>query len=138
MHHWDPTLGQLAWARTIGFTLSGAMLAASASSAVQTLRLFARWAPGLALAQVAATYVIAATLLLRSQLPAHAGGAAICGVVRSALGPPFVDTWFEAWFLAGAALTALALCVARSLALADADDGWWDEHAAEDLGAKRQ
>ncbi|KJZ74763.1 hypothetical protein HIM_05880 [Hirsutella minnesotensis 3608] len=64
--HWDPTLDQAAWARTISFALSGVILVASANSAIQTFHLFSRWAPGLvrharanlalAVGQVAATY----------------------------------------------------------------------------------
>ncbi|KAF4506330.1 hypothetical protein G6O67_006427 [Ophiocordyceps sinensis] len=148
--HWDPTLDQAAWARTISFALSGVILVASANSAVQTFYLFARWTPGLlrhaqanlalAVGQIAATYVISASLLLRGQLPADAGGAAVGGVLRGALSPQFVDGWFEAWFLLGSALTALGLWVGRRLAGAGGGGGdeWWDDdYRAEEMGAKR-
>ncbi|KAK5997574.1 GPCR-type G 2-like protein [Cladobotryum mycophilum] len=89
--HWDPKLDQLAWARIISFALSGVILAASANSAVQTFHLFAKWTPGLlrhaqanlalAVGQVAATYVISAGLLLRSQLPGEAR-TVVGGVLR--------------------------------------------------------
>ncbi|KAG6057137.1 hypothetical protein E4U17_001661 [Claviceps sp. LM77 group G4] len=92
--HWDPALDQLAWARTISFVLSGLILLASANSVLQTLHLFSKWTPGLlrlrhahsqtnlalAVGQITATYVISASLLLRSQLPARAGGTAVAGV----------------------------------------------------------
>lgn len=145
--HWDPKLDQAAWARTISFALSGVILVASANSAVQTFHLFARWMPGLlrhaqanlalAVGQIAATYVISASLLLRGQLPADAGGAAVGGVLRGALSPQFVDGWFEAWFLLGSALTALGLWVGRRLA-GDGHEPWWDDdYGAEEMGAKR-
>ncbi|KAM4062158.1 abscisic acid G-protein coupled receptor domain-containing protein [Hirsutella rhossiliensis] len=148
--HWDPTLDQAAWARTISFALSGVILVASANSAVQTFHLFARWTPGLlrhaqanlalVVGQIAATYVISASLLLRGQLPADAGGAAVGGVLRGALSPQFVDGWFEAWFLLGSALTALGLWVGRRLAAAGGaggDEVWDDDYGAEEMGAKR-
>ncbi|KYK61852.1 G-protein coupled receptor [Drechmeria coniospora] len=140
--HWDPKLDQLAWARTISFALSGVILVASGNSAIQTFHLFAKWTPGLlrharanlalAVGQLAATYTISSSLLLRSQLPAAAGGAAVGGVLRGALSPNFVDGWFEGWFLAGSALTALGIWVGRKL---EGDD--WDEYGAEAMGAKR-
>ncbi|KOS16768.1 Golgi pH regulator [Escovopsis weberi] len=141
--HWDPALDQLAWARIVSFALSGAMLAASAGSAVQTFHLFAKWTPGLlrsaqavlalAVGQVAATYVVSAGLLLRSQLPGEAR-LAVGGVLRGALTPSFVDGWFEGWFLAGSAATALGIWVGRKLA---GDDDDWDDYAMEEMGAKR-
>ncbi|KND89080.1 Golgi pH regulator [Tolypocladium ophioglossoides CBS 100239] len=142
--HWDPKLDQLAWARTISFALSGVILLASANSVVQTFHLFAKWTPGLlrharanlalAVGQVAATYVISAGLLLRSQLPAEAGGAAIGSVVRGALSARFVDGWFEGWFLLGSVLTAVGIWVGAKVG---AGEDEWDDYRGEEMGAKR-
>lgn len=137
--HWDPKLDQLAWARTISFALTGVILLASANSAIMTFHLFAKWTPGLlrhahanlalAVGQVAATYVISASLLLRSQLPSEARSA-VGGVLRGALSPAFVDSWFEGWFLAGSAVTGVGIWLGRKMAEED-----WDE--GDDVGAKR-
>ncbi|XWW93351.1 hypothetical protein V2A60_001284 [Cordyceps javanica] len=142
--HWDPKLDQLAWARIISFALSGVVLLASANSALQTFHLFARWAPGLlrhaqanlalVVGQVAATYMISASLLLRSQLPLEARSA-VGGVLKGALSPVFVDGWFEGWFLTGSALTVLGLWLGRRLSGGRDDD--WDDYSSEEMGAKR-
>ncbi|GAB0134013.1 hypothetical protein EsDP_00002400 [Epichloe bromicola] len=142
--HWDPELDQLAWARTISFALSGVILLASANSAVQTFHLLAKWAPpgrlrharaslALAVGQVTATHVISASLLLRSQLPARAGGA-VTRLLQGAPSPGFVDRWFETWFLLGCALSALGIWMGRKLSRFDDD---WDDYGAEEMGAKR-
>jgi hypothetical protein len=145
--HWDPSLDQLAWARTISFALSGVILLASANSVVQTFHLFAKWCPGLlrhahanlalAVGQVAATYVISASLLMRSQLPAEVRTAVGRGVLRSSLSPSFVDSWFEGWFLLGSALTAMGICLGRTLSGPRWGDDELDEYAMEEMGAKR-
>lgn len=141
--HWDPKLDQLAWARLISFALSGVILVASANSAVQTFHLFAKWTPGLlrhaqanlalAVGQVIATYVISASLLLRSQLPSEARSA-VGGVLRGALTPAFVDGWFEGWFLLGSVVTAVGIWVGRKIGAAE--EGW-DDYGMEEMGAKR-
>ncbi|KAG6258135.1 hypothetical protein E4U24_003211 [Claviceps purpurea] len=147
--HWDPALDQLAWARTISFVLSGFILLASANSVLQTLHLFSKWTPGLlrlrhahsqtnlalAVGQITATYVISASLLLRSQLPARAGGAAVAGVLHGALSPAFVDRWFETWFLLGSLLTGLGIWMGRKLMRFG--DEWEDDLGMEEMGAKR-
>lgn len=140
--HWDPKLDQLAWARIISFALSGVILLASANSAIQTFHLFAKWTPGLlrhalgifslAVGQIFATYVISASLLLRSQLPGEASSA-VGGVLRGALTPQFVDGWFEGWFLLGSAITALGLWIGRKFG--GEDD--WDDYSSEEMGTKR-
>ncbi|KAM0264883.1 hypothetical protein ACHAQJ_000399 [Trichoderma viride] len=142
--HWDPKLDQMAWARIISFALSGVILVASANSAIQTFHLFAKWTPGLlrhaqanlalAVGQVAATYVISASLLLRSQLPTEARSA-VGGVLRGALTPAFVDGWFEGWFLLGSVVTALGIWVGRKIGGMGDDE--WDDYAMEEMGAKR-
>ncbi|KAL6864256.1 Abscisic acid G-protein coupled receptor domain-containing protein [Trichoderma novae-zelandiae] len=144
--HWDPKLDQMAWARIISFALSGVILVASANSAIQTFHLFAKWTPGLlrhaqanlalAVGQVAATYVISASLLLRSQLPSEARSA-VGGVLRGALTPAFVDGWFEGWFLLGSAVTGLGLWLGGKIG--GGNDGDWDldGFGMEEMGAKR-
>lgn len=142
--HWDPTLDQTAWARIISFVLSGVLLLASANSALQTFHLFARWTPGLlrhaqanlalVVGQVAATYMISASLLMRSQLPLEARSA-VGGVLKGALSPVFVDGWFEGWFLTGSAVTALGLWLGRRLSGGRDED--WDDYGNEEMGAKR-
>jgi hypothetical protein len=140
--HWDPKLDQIAWARTISFLLSGVILAASANSVVQTFHLFAKWMPGLlhhaqanlalAVGQIAATYVISASLLMRSHLPGEVSSA-VGGVLRGALSPGFVDGWFEGWFLLGSILTGLGIWIGRKLA----GEEEWDDYGMEEMGAKR-
>ncbi|CAM1509932.1 Fc.00g002670.m01.CDS01 [Cosmosporella sp. VM-42] len=140
--HWDPKLDQIAWARTISFALSGVILLASANSVVQTFHLFAKWMPGLlhqaqanlalVVGQIAATYVISSSLLLRSHLPV-ALGSAVGSVLRGALSPGFVDGWFEGWFLLGSLLTAVGIFIGRKLS----GDEEWDDYGLEEMGAKR-
>ncbi|KAL7918488.1 Abscisic acid G-protein coupled receptor domain-containing protein [Trichoderma austrokoningii] len=143
--HWDPKLDQMAWARIISFALSGVILVASANSAIQTFHLFAKWTPGLlrhaqanlalAVGQVIATYVISASLLLRSQLPSEARSA-VGGVLRGALTPAFVDGWFEGWFLLGSLVTAVGIWVGRKIGGVNGEEGW-DDYGVEEMGAKR-
>jgi hypothetical protein len=144
--HWDPKLDQIAWARQISFLLSGVILAASASSVLQTFHIFAKWAPGLLyqaqanlallIGQITATYVISAALLLRSNLPKDVGRS-VGDALESALEPGFVDRWFEGWFLLASAATAAGIWVGRKIA---GGDGGWDErdeYGREEMGAKR-
>ncbi|KAK4252165.1 Abscisic acid G-protein coupled receptor-domain-containing protein [Corynascus novoguineensis] len=142
--HWDPKLDQIAWARQISFLLSGVILAASANSVLQTFRIFAKWAPGLLyqaqanlallVGQVAATYVISAALLMRSNLPKEVGRT-VGDALESALEPEFVDRWFEGWFLLASAGTAAGIWVGRKVSGGFGDE--WDEFAGEEMGQKR-
>lgn len=142
--HWDPKLDQMAWARIISFALSGVILLASANSALQTFHLFAKWTPGLLrhaqanlaliVGQVTATYMISASLLMRSQLPLEARSA-VGGVLQGALSPVFVDGWFECWFLTGSAATFLGLWLGRRLS--GNRDEEWDDYGGEEMGPKR-
>jgi hypothetical protein len=142
--HWDPKLDQIAWARQISFLLSGVILAASANSVLQTFRLFAKWAPGLLyqaqanlallVGQVAATYVISAALLMRSNLPKEVGRS-VGDALESALEPGFVDRWFEGWFLLASAGTAAGIWVGKKVSGGFGDE--WDEFAGEEMGQKR-
>jgi hypothetical protein len=142
--HWDPKLDQIAWARQISFLLSGVILAASANSVLQTFRLFAKWAPGLLyqaqanlallVGQVAATYVISAALLMRSNLPREVGRT-VGDALESALEPVFVDRWFEGWFLVASAGTAAGIWVGRKFSSGYGEE--WDEFPGEEMGQKR-
>ncbi|KAH8894870.1 G protein-coupled receptor [Thozetella sp. PMI_491] len=144
--HWDPKLDQIAWARQISFLLSGVILAASANSVLQTFHLFAKWAPGLLyhaqanlallIGQIAATYVISAALLLRSNLPKEVGSH-IGDVLESALEPGFVDRWFEGWFLVASVATAAGIWVGRKISNGFGDLDEWDDFAGEEMGQKR-
>ncbi|KAK0646538.1 Abscisic acid G-protein coupled receptor-domain-containing protein [Cercophora newfieldiana] len=141
--HWDPKLDQMAWARQISFLLSGVILAASANSVLQTFHLFSKWMPGLLyqaqanlallIGQIAATYVISSALLLRSNLPREVGRS-VGDALESALEPGFVDRWFEGWFLAAAALTAIGIFLGKKLNGAAGDWDDWDELAGEEMG----
>lgn len=152
--HWDPKLDQIAWARQISFLLSGVILIASANAVVQTFHIFAKWAPGLLyqaqanlallIGQIAATYVISAGLLLRSNLPKDMGSA-VGHALESALEPTFVDRWFEGWFLMSSAATAVGIWVGRRIhgpgggGLGGFGE-WgeeWDEFGGEEMGEKR-
>lgn len=150
--HWDPKLDQTAWARQISFLLSGVILIASANAVVQTFHLFAKWAPGLLhqaqanlallIGQIAATYVISAGLLLRSNLPKDMGSA-VGHALESALEPTFVDRWFEGWFLFSSAATAVGIWVGRRIHGPGQLGGFgewgeeWDEFGGEEMGEKR-
>lgn len=145
--HWDPKLDQIAWARQISFLLSGVILAASFNSVLQTFHIFARWAPGLLrqaqanlaliIGQIAATYVIAAALLMRSNLPREVGRS-VSDALASALEPAFVDRWFEGWFLLASVLTAVGIWVGRQIG--GSGMGEWDDcddFGMEEMGQKR-
>jgi hypothetical protein len=148
--HWDPKLDQLAWARQISFLLSGVILAASANSVLQTFHLFAKWAPGLVytaqanlallIGQIAATYVISAALLLRSNLPREVSRS-VGDALESALEPGFVDRWFEGWFLLASISTAIGIWLGKKIGgpgsgYVDLDDDWI-EYGSEEMGQKR-
>jgi hypothetical protein len=137
--HWDPTLDQDAWARQIAFLLSGAMLIASLSSAMQTMRLLSRAVPALILpafvvrharasaaliaAQVAATYIVSAALLLRGSLPRElVQQGAMGGVLRGVLDPAWVERWFEGWFFVAGLATVAVIWLGKKLDSRDYDE----------------
>lgn len=140
--HWDNNLDRAAWSRQISFLLSGIMLLASFNAVLQTVRLFARFAPTslrhaqtslpLIISQIAGTYVISSALLLRSNLPEEVGG-----VISDALGAPlevkFVESWFESWFLAIVGLTATFILIGRKVG--GGED--WDEDEGFEMSGKR-
>ncbi|KAF3036115.1 hypothetical protein E8E11_005276 [Didymella keratinophila] len=129
--HWDPTLDRLAWSRSISFLLSGVILLLSFNAVLQTFYLFSRAAPGilhhaqanfaLLISQIAATYVISSALLLRSNLPVEMKSA-ISDALGAPLEPSFTERWFEGWFLAASALTAVGLWAGKRLKGSE-----WDE-----------
>ncbi|KAK6952913.1 hypothetical protein Daesc_005210 [Daldinia eschscholtzii] len=141
--HWDPKLDQIAWARQISFLLSGVILAASANSALQTFRLFAKWTPGLLyqaqanlallIGQISAIYVISAALLLRSNLPKEVGSA-VGDALESALEPGFVDRWFEGWFLLASVATAGGIWLGGKIGEWSEE---WDDFGMEEMGQKQ-
>lgn len=128
--HYDPHLNQAAWARQISFLLSGIILFASFSSAWQTFHLIARFAPfllravqanlALLVAQVCATYVISAALMLRGIMPGQVVGDGLKGLGGQDMG--WVDGWFERWFLAGVGVTAVGIWVGKQLGASDSED----------------
>ena len=135
--HYDPELDQAAWTREISFFLSGIILFASFSSVMQTFHLFARFLPSLfktiqanlalLVAQVCATYVISAALMLRGMVP-----GAVVGEGFGALGGKdsvsWVDGWFERWFLSGAFITTAGIWLGRKLGgSGDWEDDEFDE-----------
>lgn len=131
--HYDPNLNQAVWARQISFLISGIILFASFSSALQTFHLFARFAPSvlravqanlpLIVAQVCATYVISAALMLRGMMPGQVMGEGLRGLGRkNEMG--WVDAWFELWFLGGVAVTAAGIWLGRKFGGEPEEDDW--------------
>lgn len=139
--HYDPHLDQGAWARQISFFLSGLILAASISSVMQTFRLLARFAPSLlravqanlalVVAQVCATYVISAALMLGGMMPGQVVGEGLRGLGGREMS--WVDAWFERWFLGGVILTAGGIWLGRKFSGGGAGD-YYDDDIDDDGG----
>lgn len=133
--HYDPHLDQASWARQISFLLSGVILGASFSSALQTFHLFARFAPSLLRAvqanlplivsQTLATYVISAGLMLRGMMPGQVVGEGLRGLGGRDMTSDWVDVWFEWWFLGGVVVTGLGIWVGSKLG-ADGEEEEWE------------
>ncbi|MCJ1250791.1 hypothetical protein MMC30_008019 [Trapelia coarctata] len=136
--HYDSHLDREAWTRQISFLLSGVMLFASFSSVLQTFHFFARFTPSLlkavqanlplVVAQVCATYVISVALLLRGIMPGE-----LVSKRLEALGGAdmqWVDAWFEAWFLGGAAVTVVGIWAGRKMGGVEE----WDDEADVEMG----
>ena len=142
--HYDPHLDQGAWARQISFFLSGLILAASVSSVMQTFRLLARFAPGLlravqanlalVVAQVCATYVISAALMLGGMMPGQVVGEGLRGLGGREMG--WVDAWFERWFLGGVILTAGGIWLGRKFSAGGGVGDYYDDDGDDDDGGK--
>ncbi|KAF2235453.1 hypothetical protein EV356DRAFT_566342 [Viridothelium virens] len=107
--YYSPSIDIPTTTRLLTVALSALMLLAPFNAVLQTVLLVSRLAPSsllrlirsnspLLVGQIAAMYVIAAALLLRSSVPGDVGG-----VISEALGAPleprFVEGWFEGWFL---------------------------------------
>jgi len=144
--HYDPHLDQAAWARQISFLLSGIILFASFSSVMQTFHLFARFLPSLlktiqanlalVVAQVCATYVISAALMLRDMMPGTVVGEGL-GALAAKDSVGWVDGWFERWFLSGVIITSVGIWMGRKLGgNADWEDDDFDERGALEGGKK--
>ena len=155
--HYDPHLDQAVWARTISFLLSGIILFASFSSVMQTFHFFARFLPSLlktiqanlalVVAQVCATYVISAALMLRAMVPGDVVGDGLKGLGGGVGRMKWVDGWFERWFLAGVIITMLGIWIGRQVGsgyhgLDDDDDdtvaagSGFDENGALEMGKR--
>lgn len=144
--HYDPHLDQAVWARQISFLLSGLILFGSLSSVMQTFYLFARFFPSLlktiqanlalVVAQVSATYVISAALMLRGMMPGAVLGEGL-GALGGKDGVAWIDGWFERFFLGGVILTVGGIWVGRKLG--GSDDWEEDEYdsGVELEGGKR-
>lgn len=137
--HYDSQLDRQAWAQQISFLMTGVMLFASFSSVLQTFHFFARYTPNLLkatqanlpliVAQTSATYVISVSLLLRGIMP----GDVVSNRLQDLGGNDmaWVDGWFEAWFLAGACVTALGIWAGRKISGTDED---WDDGGDVEMG----
>ncbi|MCJ1484644.1 hypothetical protein MMC06_004817 [Schaereria dolodes] len=130
--HYDSHLDQDAWTRQISFLLSGVILFASFSSVLQTFHFFTRFAPALLravqanlaliVAQVCATYVISAALLLRGIMPGEVVRDGLKGLGGTEMG--WVDGWFEKWFLGGVVVTGVGIWLGKKVG---GGDDWDDD-----------
>ena len=138
--HYDPHLNQAVWARQISFLLSGLILFGSLSSVMQTFHLFARFLPSmlktiqanlaLVVAQVSATYVISAALMLRGMMPGAVVGEGL-GALGGKDGVAWIDGWFERWFLGGAFLTVAGIWIGRKIG---GGDDWEEDEYDDGIG----
>lgn len=145
--HYDPHLDQAAWARQISFLLSGIILFASFSSVMQTFHFFARFLPSLlktiqanlalVVAQVCATYVISAALMLRGMMPGDVVGEGLKGLGGGKEEMSWVDGWFERWFLGGVVITVAGIWLGRRIGGGDEwDDDFDDEGGGLEMGKR--
>ncbi|KAG8529983.1 uncharacterized protein KY384_005465 [Bacidia gigantensis] len=142
--HYDSHLDQAAWARQISFLLSGIILFASFSSVMQTFHLFARFLPSLlktiqanlalVVAQVCATYVISAALMLRVMMPSAVVGEGLKTLGGGKDNMSWVDGWFERWFLAGVLVTGIGIWVGRTMGTNDDWDDDFDDAGGLEMG----
>ena len=128
--HYDPSINQEVWSRALTFMFSGIILLASFSSVLQTFTLISRYVPALLravqsnlpliAAQLSATYVLSAVLMLKGLMPKDLLGESLEGLGSGS--QLWVDKWFEMCFLIGVALTATGIWISRQLK--DDDDEW--------------
>ena len=144
--HYDPHLNQAVRARQISFLLSGVILFASFSTVMQTFRLFARFLPSLlktiqanlalVVAQVCATYVISAALMLRGMMPGSIVGEGLKSLVGGRDDMRWVDGWFERWFLGGVAITFVGIWLGKKLGGSDEWDDDYDDAGGLEMGKR--
>lgn len=124
--HIYPALDRASWAAQLSLLLSAAMLLLSFSAVTQTFHLLSRLFPAilhattranfaLLISQISGMYVISSALMLRGMMPHEVGG-----VINSALGsgmldPAWVQRWFDGFFMASVAITAVGIFVGRAL-----------------------
>ena len=142
--HYNPSLDQAAWARQISFLLSGIILFASFSSVMQTFHLFARFLPSLlrtiqanlalVVAQVCATYVISAALMLRVMMPGDVVGDGLKSLGGGQNNVAWIDGWFERWFLSGVLVTGVGIWVGRKLSGSEDWDDDFDDGGGLEMG----
>ena len=142
--HYDPHLDQAAWARQISFLMSGVILFASFSSVMQTFHFFARFLPSLlktiqanlalVVAQVCATYVISAALMLRVMMPGNVVGEGLKSLAGGDDNMGWVDGWFERWFLGGVAITAVGIWLGRKIGGNEEYDDDYDDGGGLETG----
>ena len=144
--HYDPYLDQAAWARQISFLLSGIILFASFSSVMQTFHFVARFLPSLlktiqanlalVVAQVCATYVISAALMLRGMMPGNVVGEGLRSLGGDKDNMGWVDGWFERWFLGGVVITSLGIFVGRKFGGSEEWDDDYDDRGELEMGKR--
>ena len=103
---------------------------------MQTFHFFVRFTPNLLravqanlaliVAQVCATYVISATLMLRGMMPGDIVGEGLNGLGGKEMG--WMDGWFEFWFLTGVGVTSAGIWISRKIA---GGDEWNDDEDME-------
>ena len=136
VNHYDSHLDRDVWTRQISFLLSGVMLLASFSSVLQTFHFFARFTPNLLraaqanlpliVAQICATYVISAAILLRGIMPGQIVNDRLRGLGGTDM--EWVDGWFEIWFLGGVIVTGVGIWIGRKI---ERNDEWDDDEDVE-------
>ncbi|KAA8915416.1 hypothetical protein TRICI_002406 [Trichomonascus ciferrii] len=130
-----PSLALEAWITQTGFVLSGMLFVTSISSALTSFYTIVRAFPwlnflpissSLMTAQIVGTYVIATSLMLRSNLPAETSSA-----ISAALGAPvdaaMVQSWFDSAFLVVALASTVGLVLATKFH--QAQDAFYDEES---------
>ncbi|KAI5794326.1 Abscisic acid G-protein coupled receptor-domain-containing protein [Peziza echinospora] len=150
-HYWDPQLDRDAWARQIGFCLSGVIIAGSVNTILSVVSSGTRkiLSPltysllptsasaatpssagggvgqilALATAQITAAYVLAAALLLRASLGNGVGGVLTRALGTAGLGRGFVEGWFDGVFLGSVGGVAVGYWVGRVVGLVGDGDG---------------
>lgn len=134
-HRVYPALALDAWITQTGFVLSGALFVTSISSALTSFYTIVRafpWlnclpiSPSLATAQIIGTYVIATSLMLRSNLP-HETSTAISAALGAPVDAAVVQSWFDSAFLIVALVSTVGLVLATKFH--QAQDAFYDEES---------